>query len=81
MNTCKIGFHKWVYTYEGNKRRCETCQKKQDMDGDGKWADTVTVKPPADAGKYCACPNDYTISLKSMSCPRCGLPRRPRQSM
>lgn len=78
MDSCKFGFHSWAFTNEGKSRWCKKCQKKQEQDEAGKWIESHPVKAPAVETKFCDCPRDYTISLKSMSCSRCGLPRRPR---
>ena len=78
MNSCKLGFHKWIDTDEGKARWCKNCQKKQVMNATGKWVESRSAKPSVDESKFCQCPRDYTISIKSMTCPRCGLPRRPR---
>jgi len=78
MNSCKLGFHKWAYTNEGNGRWCTQCQKKQEKGATGKWSESRIIKPVVDDTKYCDCPRDYTISIKTMACQRCGKPRRPR---
>ncbi len=78
MKSCKLGLHKWIYTTDGKGRTCGKCLKKQEKNVEGKWADSVLIKRPVDETKYCECPRDYTVSIKSMICPRCGLPRRPR---
>lgn len=78
MDTCKLGLHTWALTNEGKGRWCKKCQKKQEQDSAGKWIDSVPVKVGVDESKFCNCPRDYTISIKLMDCPRCGLPRRPR---
>ena len=78
MKFCKVGFHKWVYTSDEEGRWCEKCQKKQQLNNEGKWVEVRSVKRAEDEKKFCQCPSDYTISIRSMSCPRCGLPRRPR---
>ncbi len=80
MNLCKVGLHKWTYTHEGKVRSCLKCRKKQDKPAKGKWAESVAIKKIEDKSKYCQCPRDYTISIKSMVCQRCGLPRQLRQS-
>ncbi len=78
MDSCKLGFHKWMYVYEGTFRYCEKCKKKQEMNAAQKWVDCSQIKRPADDTKYCECPRDYTVSIRLKLCPRCGLPRRPR---
>lgn len=78
MKLCKVGFHKWAYTNEGVSRWCEKCQKRQELGASGKWMENRPSKRQENENKFCQCPSDYTISIKSMSCPRCGLPRRPR---
>ena len=78
MNWCKLGFHKWVDTDEGNVRWCKKCQKKQERGDTGRWVEGRPIKRPIDKTKYCQCPRDYTISIRIKVCPRCGLPRRPR---
>jgi hypothetical protein len=78
MNLCKLGFHKWVDTDEGKVRWCKKCQKKQERNAVGKWVESRSMKPLVDESKFCQCPRDYTISIKTMVCQRCGLPRRPR---
>jgi hypothetical protein len=78
MNGCKFGFHKWVYTDEDKGRWCKKCQKKQvKSTATNRWVES-RPKPLVDETKFCQCPRDYTISIKSMLCQRCGLPRRPR---
>jgi hypothetical protein len=77
MNSCKLGIHKWALTNEGKGRWCKVCQKKQEKDDAGKWVDS-SLKAVVNEAKFCECPRDYTISIKSMACARCGLPRRPR---
>jgi hypothetical protein len=80
MNWCKFGFHRWADANDGNGRWCRKCQKKQERDVvAGKWVESRPVKPPlVDESKFCHCPRDYTISIRTMFCQRCGLPRRPR---
>ena len=78
MNSCTLGFHTWALTNEGKGRWCKKCQKKQEKDTAGKWIESGPTKLPEDKTKFCECPRDYTISLKTMTCQRCGLPRRPR---
>lgn len=79
MNSCTLGLHAWAYNDEGKKRWCTKCQKKQEKDASGKWIEGRPAKQaPVDNAQYCQCPRDYTISLKTMKCQRCGLPRRPR---
>ncbi len=78
MNGCKFGFHKWSYTDEGKSRWCRKCQKKQEKGSARLWVESRTTKPVIDETKFCQCPRDYTISIRTMTCQRCGLPRRPR---
>lgn len=78
MNSCKFGFHKWAYAIGGNGRWCNKCQKKEEKNAAGKWVESQKIKPAKEKPKFCECPRDYTISIKSMACPHCGLPRRPR---
>jgi hypothetical protein len=78
MNSCKLGIHKWALTNEGENRWCTQCQKKQELDDEGRWIESLPTKKLVDDSKFCKCPQDYTISIKSMACPRCALPRRPR---
>jgi hypothetical protein len=78
MNLCKFGFHKWTDTAEGKSRWCIKCQKKQERDDTGKWVENRPMIQVVDETKFCHRPRDYTISIKSMTCQRCGLPRRPR---
>jgi hypothetical protein len=79
MKLCKFGFHSWAYTHERESRWCTKCQKKQELDATGRWAESrLVITRPTDDEKYCHCPRDYTISIKTMTCQRCGLPRRPR---
>lgn len=78
MDSCKLGFHDWAFTNEGKSRWCKKCQKKQERNDAGKWNESQATAAPVNKQEFCGCPQDYTISLKSMSCPRCGLPRRPR---
>jgi len=79
MNYCKVGLHKWFYVHEGNGRWCRKCQKRQEKNAAGTWIDSQPMpKPPKDEKKFCNCPRDYTISITTMFCQRCGLPRRPR---
>lgn len=77
MNGCKLGFHKWIYIREGKSRWCKKCQKKQEMSVAGKWIESRPVNRPVDLTKYCDCPRDYTVAIKTKTCQRCGLPRRP----
>lgn len=78
MNWCKFGFHKWTYTHENKNRWCKKCQKKQERDAADKWVESRPAQPIKEEGQFCECPRDYTISIKTMLCPRCGLPKRPR---
>ena len=75
MNGCKFGFHKWVDTDEGKGRWCKKCQMKQERDAAGKWVESRPKKRSVDEAKLCQCPRDYTISIRSKTCQRCGLPR------
>jgi hypothetical protein len=77
MNGCQFGFHKWVYIREGKSRWCKGCQKKEEIGRAGKWVEGHSTNRPVDKTKYCECPRDYTIAIKLIICPRCGLPRRP----
>jgi hypothetical protein len=78
MNSCKLGLHNWAYTNEGKGRWCKKCQKKQELNDSGKWLESGPTTPFVDESKFCQCPRDYTITIKAMACPHCGLPRRPR---
>ncbi len=78
MNMCKLGFHKWTYTNEGKVRSCAKCRIMQEKAPKGKWVERVPVKKTEDKSKFCQCPRDYTISIRSNVCPHCGLPRMLR---
>jgi len=78
MNSCRLGFHKWAYTNDDKNRWCQKCQKKQEKGASGLWVESRPTTPVIDDSKFCQCPRDYTISIKTMTCQRCGLPRRPR---
>ncbi len=75
MIMCKLGIHKWTYTSEGKVRLCAKCRIRQEKAAKGKWVEIVPVKKTIDMSKFCQCPRDYTISIKSKVCQRCGLPR------
>ena len=76
MKFCKVGLHKWVYTSDECGRWCEMCHKRQELDDTGKWIDHEGKR--VEKKKYCECPRDYTVSIRLMNCPHCGLPRQPR---
>lgn len=78
MNLCKLGLHKWTYANKRKTRSCMKCQIKQEKATKGKWVERLPVKRAEDKSKYCQCPRDYTISIKSKVCQRCGLPRQLR---
>ena len=79
MDTCKLGFHKWAYADDNKSRWCERCKQKQKKDSAGTWIENRPVENMSqEEGKFCECPGDYTIAIKTMSCPRCKLPKRPR---
>ncbi len=78
MNLCKVGLHKWTYTHEGKVRSCLKCRKYEAKAAKGRWAESVPVVRAVDKTKYCQCPRDYTISIRSKVCQRCGLPRMMR---
>jgi hypothetical protein len=75
MKLCKLGFHKWTYTNEGKSRSCAACRRKEERGAKNKWGESIPKKPVEDQGNLCQCPRDYTISIKTKLCQRCGLPR------
>lgn len=75
MKLCKFGFHEWTYANEGKTRSCRKCRKKQERAAKGKWVESLPVKQTEDKTKICQCPRDYTISIRTKVCQRCGLPR------
>ncbi len=78
MKLCKFGLHKWTYTHEGKARSCMKCRIKQEKAAKGRWIESIPVKRAEDKSKYCQCPRDYTISIRTNVCQRCGLPRQLR---
>ena len=78
MNLCKMGLHKWTYTNDGKGRYCIKCRKKEEQAAKGKWAASASTKRAEDKSKFCQCPRDYTISIRTNVCQRCGLPRQLR---